>query len=102
MDTATSPDLLIRAARPQDAEAVAALCCLPGFRFGTLQLPYKTPEECRRQIEASAERFLLAFAGSDLVGSVGLRHFGGRRAHAGGVGMGVHTGGPAAASARAC
>ena len=91
MDTATPPDLLIRAARPQDAEAVAALCCLPGFRFGTLQLPFKTPEEVRRQIEASTEQFfLLAFAGSELVGNVGLRHFTGRRAHAGGIGMGVH------------
>ena len=87
----TPPELIVRAARPQDAEALAALHCLPGFRFGTLQLPYKTPEEVRRRMEASADGLLLvAFAGEVLVGNGGLERYRGRRGHAGGIGMGVH------------
>ena len=45
------PGLLLRAPRPQDAEAVAEMLCLPGFRWGTLRLPYETPEEVRNRIE---------------------------------------------------
>jgi putative acetyltransferase len=85
------PALDIRAARPQDAEAIAALHSLPGFRHGTLRLPYPSPDDIRRRLEGAKEgRELLAFADGQLVGSVGLHRQSGRRAHVGGIGMGVH------------
>ncbi|MCW3476165.1 GNAT family N-acetyltransferase [Limobrevibacterium gyesilva] len=91
MDTPPPPELKIRAARPQDAETIAALQSLPGFRYGTLRLPYPSPEEVRHWLEAPGDgRELLAFAGDALVGMVGLRHLVGRRAHVGILGMGVH------------
>jgi len=85
------PDLTIRAARPQDAELLATLHGLPGFRLGTLQLPYKTPEEVRRRMDAAGDGLqLVAFAGNTLVGHAGLERYRGRRGHAAGIGMGVH------------
>ncbi len=88
------PDLQIRAARPADAEAIAALQNLPGFRFGTLRLPHPGVDGVRRWLEGIGgdDRELLAFAGSELVGIAGLHCGIGRRRHVGGVGMGVHDG----------
>ena len=93
MDTATPPDLLIRAARPQDAEAIAELMNLSGFRYHTLRLPYHRPEEVRRALEEAVNddnRRLLAFSDGQLVASGDLRRFAGRRAHVGTLGIGVH------------
>ncbi len=93
MDTQTPPDLLIRAARPQDAEAIADLMNLSGVRYNTLRLPYNRPEEIRRWLEAPEEgdnRTLLAFSDAQLVASGDLRRFAGRRSHVGTLGMGVH------------
>ena len=39
------------AARPADAEAIAALLNLPGYRWGTLRLPFHTPEEVSAWLE---------------------------------------------------
>jgi putative acetyltransferase len=90
---AVPPDLTIRAARPADAEAIAVLHCLPGFRFGTLRPPFVKPEAVRKYLEAPSDNHnLLAFAGEELVGQIGLERYSGRRAHAGSIGMGVHDG----------
>lgn len=87
------PDLIIRSARPQDAEAIAALQSLPGFRFNTLRLPYPNPEEVRRWLEQPIDgRELLAFTEGKLVGMAGLQRHKGRRSHVGSIGMGVHDG----------
>lgn len=85
-------DYMIRAARPGDAEPLAALHCLPGFRHGTLRPPHVTPEAIRKRLEAAAgeAHSLLAFAGEVLVGTIGLERFQGRRSHVGTIGMGVH------------
>ncbi len=89
--TAEPPEIEIRAARPADAEAIAAMQCLPGFRHGTLRPPFVSPEAIRRWLEAPSDGHnLLAFAGAQLVGSIALNRLAGRRAHAGGIGMGVH------------
>ena len=81
----------IRAARPADAEAIAAMQALPGFRFGTLRLPHPNPDATRRWLEAPPEGcVLLAFRGEALVGMIDLHRFPGRRGHAAGLGMGVH------------
>lgn len=89
---ATPAEVLIRAARPTDCEAFAELVNLPGFRFGTLRLPFHSPEEVRRWIEmrAGSTVAIVALCGSDLVGAADLRRFEGRRAHVGEIGIGVH------------
>jgi putative acetyltransferase len=84
--------VVIRAARPVDAEAIAALLNLPGYRWGTLRLPFHTPEDVRTGLEKSAPGSLnlVATIGEQLVGNAGLDRFAGRRAHVGRIGMGVH------------
>jgi len=84
--------LLIRAIRPEDAEALAELVNLPGFRFGTLRRPFHTPEEMRAWTEPARHGglHLVAFVEGALVGEAGLQRLSGRRDHAGEIGMGVH------------
>jgi len=91
-DAARTEDLVIRAARPDDCEGIAALANLPGFRWGTLRLPHQTPEETRKFIEnrAPSSVFLVAVRNGRIVGSGGIERFAGRRSHAASLGMGVH------------
>lgn len=90
MDNAP-PVTNIRSARPQDAEAIAAMQALPGVRYGTLRLPFPTADEVRKRLEAPSDgRLLLAEAGGGLVGMAGLHRHAGRRGHAGEIGMAVH------------
>lgn len=87
------PDgLVIRAARPADAEGVAALANLPGYRWGTLRLPHQTPETTRKRLESlgPGDVSLVAVLGGAIVGNAGLDRFSGRRGHAASLGMGVH------------
>ena len=98
METATPAtrrplsDLVLRAARPQDAEALVAMMNLPGFRWGTTRLPFQSPEEVRDGLEKRLPDGckLVALAGGELVGTASLSRSTGRRAHIGGIGMGVH------------
>jgi L-phenylalanine/L-methionine N-acetyltransferase len=88
-----SPDnVVIRATRPDDSEQIAALACLPGYRFGTLRLPHQTPEATRRWIESRqpGDIDLVVVHGGTIIGNGGLHRFLGRRAHAAEIGMGVH------------
>lgn len=90
-------DLTIRSARPDDVEALTELTNLPGFLHGTLRMPYQSVEETRRFVDGQgpSRMALVALAGGVVVGSAGLERFGGRRAHAACIGMGVrddHTG----------
>ena len=84
--------LSLRAARPGDADGLAELMNLPGFRWGTLRLPFHTAEEIRPRIEkaAAGSLSLVALVDGQIVGNAGLERFTGRRMHAGGIGMGVH------------
>ena len=93
MDSPPPAPPVIRAARPADAEAIAAMQALPGFRHGTLRLPYPTPDATRRWLEAPPEGcVLLAFCGDTLAGLIDLHRHPGRRAHVAGLGMGVRDG----------
>ncbi len=94
MDAIDPADLEIRAAMPGDAEAIVGLQSLPGFRHGTLRLPYPGADGVRRWLEGIGgdDRELLAFAGNTLVGIAGLHCGTGRRRHVAGIGMGVHDG----------
>ncbi len=91
--TRTPPaDLALRAARPADAEAIAALMSLPGFLWGTAQLPFVSPERVRPHLEKEAgdDRTIVALAGGILVGHATLERERARRSHAGRIGIGVH------------
>jgi L-phenylalanine/L-methionine N-acetyltransferase len=87
-----NPDFLIRAARPSDVEAITALVNLPGFRRGTLRLPYQSiTETARRFSDANPNsQGLVAELNGEIVGEIGLMRQGGRRAHVASIGMGVH------------
>jgi putative acetyltransferase len=84
--------LELRALRPADAEALATLQNCPGFRHGTLRLPFTTPEEVRKWIDARAPGglSLVGVLDGTLVASGGLTRFIGRRVHVANLGMGVH------------
>ncbi|RDI58074.1 GNAT family N-acetyltransferase [Microvirga subterranea] len=85
-------DVTIRAVRLDDCEQIAALVSLPGFRFGTLALPHRTPEDVRKRIESGspADVGLVAVHDGTIIGNGGLTRFQGRRAHAASLGMGIH------------
>lgn len=82
----------IRATRPSDAEAIAAIANLPGFRAGTLRLPFQSIEETRQWLEKPAPNSigLVAEVAGQVVGNAGLHRLAGRRIHIGQIGMGVH------------
>lgn len=86
----TPPQLTVRSIRPSDAEAIAELYALPGFRFGTLRMPHPSPEAIRAWIDKIAGHSLVILAEGQLVASGGLTCHDGRRSHAGSIGMGVH------------
>ena len=83
--------LTIRARVPADAEGIARLHNLPGYRNGTLRTPHHTPDEIRKGIEnqPATVTALVALLDGRIVGDVGLTRYGNRRAHAGSIGMGV-------------
>ena len=85
-------DIVIRAMRPGDTESLNALQNLPGFRFGTLRLPYTSLEDTRKVVESRlpGQMALVAEAGGTIVDTASLDRFHGRRQHAGTLGMGVH------------
>ena len=58
----------VRAQRPEDSEQLAELYNLPGFLQGTLRLPFRTPEEVRRDFEnaPSTDLLLVAAAGAQI------------------------------------
>ena len=84
--------LTIRARRPADAEAIADLLNLPGVRFGTMRLPFHSPQEVAEWIEKapSSNLDVVAMKGALLIGAAGLWRFTGRQSHVGGLGMNVH------------
>lgn len=91
-DDSCEPPVTLRAAGPEDAEAIHALSQLPAFRYGTMRLPFRPVRDTRRWLESLGESDTLLVAEVDglVVGQAGLRRLGGRRAHCGKVGMGVH------------
>jgi L-phenylalanine/L-methionine N-acetyltransferase len=83
--------LVIRALEVEDAEALAELQRMPGFRHGTLRPPHPTTASVRKHLEQIGPDNLQlgAFLEERLVGNGGLHRFAGRRRHAAGLGMGV-------------
>ncbi len=87
-----SADVMIRAARTLDVEAITAMSGMPGFRAGTLRLPFQAADRTRKFLEEQGENDMLLVAERDglVVGSAGWKRFTGRRLHAAAIGMGVH------------
>ena len=86
--------LVLRPTRPDDAEALAAMMGGAGFRDGTVQLPFVSPDRVRRRLEADDpnDTRILATLDGAVVGSATLTRLSGRRAHVGQIGMGVADG----------
>lgn len=85
--------IVIRAARPADCEGIAALGDNPGYRWGTLRLPYRTPEAIRKWIESidPANNISLVVEHSGrIIGNGGFERHQGRRSHVASLGMGLH------------
>lgn len=87
-----SIDFSIRAACPEDAEGIWRLQSMPGFRHGTLRLPFPSLESVKARFAKPDpdQIFLVAERQGKILGNAGLRTLSGRRAHAGEIGMGVH------------
>ncbi|MDX8350483.1 GNAT family N-acetyltransferase [Cognatiyoonia sp. IB215446] len=85
-------DVLIRAVEPEDASSVAALLNLPGYRWGTMRLPFQSVDSVRQRMSNSSSTFvcIVAVLNEEVVGMASISRFDGRRAHAGVIGMGVH------------
>lgn len=84
--------LQIRAAEITDAEGLAVLANLPGFRAGTMRLPFQSIEDTRRWLakRESSVPNLVAIVNDVIVGNASLKRFEGRRQHAASFGIGVH------------
>ncbi|MGE5073951.1 MAG: GNAT family N-acetyltransferase [Anaerolineae bacterium] len=86
-------EFTIRRAEPGDYEAVRRVLSGPKAVWGTLQLPYPTAEFWRRRMAEPVDGYysLLACAGNDVVGELGLITFPNapRRRHAARIGMAV-------------
>jgi len=91
-DAADSGDIVIRAARPIDCEGIAALGNMPGYRWGTLRVPYQTPETARKWLETMAPGNISLVVEKDgrIIGNGGFERLHCRRSHVAYLGMGLH------------
>lgn len=85
-------DIVIRASHPGDVPGLTALMNLPGFRHGTLRVPFESEESVRQRLFSPGSNAvsLVADRNGQIVGSAGLVPLARRRAHVGTIGMGVH------------
>lgn len=86
-------NLVLRAARPGDAEALAWIANQPGVRRGTLRLPFETPEYWQKRLadcEAEGARMIVAEWDGRVVADAGLHPARSPRlAHSAGLGISV-------------
>lgn len=89
-----TPGLVIRSVEPGDAEALAFLLNLPGFRHGTMRLPFETVDTVRGRLSRpkSAGAHIVAVIDATIVGSASLDVGEGRPRHVGSIGLGFRDG----------
>ena len=85
------PGLVVRAATGADVPGLCDLANDPGYRWGTLRLPYQTVEQTGRWLTGRGpdDHLLVAELDGAVVGNAGLHRQRGRRGHVGVLGMGV-------------
>lgn len=88
------PGVIVRALDPDsDLAAWTAIHNQRPNALGTLQIPYRTPEDWRTSFEAvHAERKLVAELDGEVVGGAGFHLGRNRTSHSGALGMAVHAG----------
>ncbi|RUM98935.1 GNAT family N-acetyltransferase [Pseudaminobacter arsenicus] len=82
----------LRAIRPSDAEALCAMANMPGFRRGTLRMPFETVESWEKRIAkaGAGDSWIVAEVDGKIVGHGNLVvRSTPRRAHIGEIVMGV-------------
>ena len=86
--------IVVRRARPCDADAIAATFSMPGAMAGTLQLPFPSATTYAKWIDemAAGDYMLVAEIDGNVVGNLGLHAAAKspRRRHVGTLGMSVH------------
>ena len=83
---------VLRAIRPDDANELARMANMPGFRNGTLRLPFETVEYWKKRIDGTGPEITWIVAESDgqLIGTGNLRAYTpARTAHIGEIFLGV-------------
>jgi putative acetyltransferase len=85
---------VIRARKASDAEGLAQLVNLPGYRYGTMRLPFHSVDEVADWIQKtpSSNLELVAAIEGQIIAQAGLRRLSGRQHHSAYLGMGVHDG----------
>lgn len=88
----SEPSFTLRALRPEDWPDIVEMQAQPRYRRGTLQIPYRSPEAIRKQIESVSpdEVHIVAVVEGRVIGRAQLQPGKGRRAHSGYIIMGVH------------
>jgi L-phenylalanine/L-methionine N-acetyltransferase len=88
-----SAPITIRRTEPTDYEAMHRIFMGPKAVWGTLQMPFPSVEAWRKRLAEPPEGFisLVACAGNEVVGQLGLEVFSNRprRRHAGALGMAI-------------
>ena len=71
------PQITVRRAEPGDYEAVSRIFSGPKAVWGTLQIPFASAEVWRQRLLEPAEGMLtlVACAGDEVIGNLGLRTF---------------------------
>jgi putative acetyltransferase len=91
MSIGPASGLKLRAAHADDVPALCEIANDPGYRWGTLRLPYQGLEETRQWFARLTvdDRLLVAEIDGRVVGNGGLHRQTGRRHHAAVIGLGV-------------
>ena len=82
----------VRARRASDAEGLAQFVNLPGYRYGTMRVPFHSVDEVAgwTQNTPPSNLELVAVIEGQIIGQAGLRRLSGRQHHSAYLGMGVH------------
>ncbi len=91
-NTPAPPGLVIRAPGEPDVTAITALQNLPGYRHGTMRLPFAPESAVREWVGRQNDRRtqVVAELKDKIVGNGGIVRLSGRQSHVATLGMGVH------------